>query len=222
MKSSDQVSLFPARPRQVFTLIELLIVIAIIAILAAMLLPALNKARESGKRASCASNVKQLCTMVFLYTGSNEDYLPVRDIWYQALLDNKKDVEKNLPKIFFCPAQQNPPLSYKTMHYGINENITSKELVPRRISQCKRPSQIIQLADGDGDGDGDYMINAAFWIIGSFHSGPTPIGYLDGHVFSQLRTLVSRMNAMPGTTSAVGSWTTELSRIWGKDKWFMK
>ena len=108
------------------------------------------------------------------------------------------------------------------MHYGINENITSKELVPHRISQCKRPSQIIQLADGDGDGNGDYMINAAYWIIGSFHSGPTPIGYLDGHVFSQLRTLVSRMNAMPGTMSAVGSWTTELSRIWGKDKWFME
>ena len=76
--------------------------------------------------------------------------------------------------------------------------------------------------DGDGDGDGDYVINAAYWIIGSFHSGPTPIGYLDGHVFSQLRTLVSRMNAMPGTMSAVGSWTTELSRIWGKDNWFMK
>lgn len=48
-----------------FTLVELLISIAIIAILCALLLPALNKAREAGKKASCASNVKQLSMTVY-------------------------------------------------------------------------------------------------------------------------------------------------------------
>ena len=60
-----------------FTLIELLIVIAIIAILASMLLPALNQARQRAHAISCTNNLKQISTGFQLYTGDNKDMLPI-------------------------------------------------------------------------------------------------------------------------------------------------
>ncbi len=59
-----------------FTLVELLVVISIIAALAALLLPALNKTKEQGRATLCRNNMRQISIGMMLYADDNEDYLP--------------------------------------------------------------------------------------------------------------------------------------------------
>ncbi len=84
------------RMRKKFTLIELLIVIAIIAILAAMLLPALSKAQAKSRAVKCISNLKQIGNAFMFYSGDHQDYLMIADIptddgtihsWVRILFD---------------------------------------------------------------------------------------------------------------------------------------
>ena len=68
-----------------FTLIELLVVVAIIAILAAILLPALTKAKEKARIVVCASNLKQIGLAMDLYTNDNNGVYPVHSTWSNLL-----------------------------------------------------------------------------------------------------------------------------------------
>src|ERR1035441_8135339 len=73
---SAKVSRPPDRPVIAFTLIELLVVIALIAILAALLLPALSRAREKANAAYCLNNLKQWGLATQLFASENDDLLP--------------------------------------------------------------------------------------------------------------------------------------------------
>ena len=86
--------------RRAFTLIELMVV------LAALLLPALGRAKESGKRAACSSNLRQLSIALSLYTTDNEGVFPPRtlvDAWPARLQDGYQNLD-----VLLCPTEGLP------------------------------------------------------------------------------------------------------------------
>jgi len=110
--------------RKAFTLIELLVVIAIIAILASILFPVFARAREQARKASCASNLKQIGLGVMMYTQDYDETYPVANMGYP----NSHIYEVLVPyikseQVWICPSAgviMNGSTKVASGGYGMN------------------------------------------------------------------------------------------------------
>ncbi len=200
---ATQVEVDMKRKREKFTLIELLVVIAIIAILASMLLPALNRAKQSAQIMSCLNNTKTIMYGMMLYADTYKTF-PFRDthgVWYlevakvikpglNANVNNTAGTKfyKEMP-YYRCPASKlsmDVNIYYQTIHYGKNDALGSAftaavNFWPIRPDQVKRPSVMVSVGDSDDDGYYGEIISAANYLPGNRHSGKTPMAFVDGH-----------------------------------------
>jgi hypothetical protein len=156
-----------------FTLIELLIVISIIAILAALLLPALNKARSAARRTDCTGNLKTLGSAILLYSQDNGDFCPSAFEWNHlgASAYGNSGFYKQLtaylggeagttfPNKFLCPVRTQldkdvkgyamPTMSTNVAGSSVALGGRMNKLSPAKITRIKNPSGIPAVVESD-------------------------------------------------------------------------
>jgi prepilin-type N-terminal cleavage/methylation domain-containing protein len=171
----------PSRDEAGFTLIELLVVIAVIALLIGILLPSLGKARETGRRTRCLSNVRQLALASGAYANDT-----TKGIFIPTLFDWEDNIGWYFPdyvsdvKVAICPSTRNQ----------VRHNLTLSEEAGEDVSQTYGRDFIRDTfwaaRDRDDDAGGHSYEVRAWFVAGKFLDGQVVWGYDRGTVGHQL------------------------------------
>lgn len=190
----------PIRQRRAFTLIELLVVIGIIALLIAILLPALQSARAQSKAVVCLSNVRQIATAAIMYANDNQVYVtyipanPARgivrqdrkELLYKYLRQGRSNSDNEGNQVWHCPGNERVDVETS---YGFNTRLNAVKL-----TKVRRWSETVALCDGGLKDDGTPSLSTHMWSPGT--PGTTSscrpnhlrhpkqsvsVGFVDGH-----------------------------------------
>ncbi|MBE6374859.1 MAG: prepilin-type N-terminal cleavage/methylation domain-containing protein [Lentisphaerae bacterium] len=226
-----------------FTLIELLVVIAIIAILAAILLPALNSARERGRTISCVNLMKETMRAYQFYTNDNDGWYMRAVVpyeggtkrWLQMMV-----ILNYLPKDqMMCPSvmvldttknwEQNCGIGLNILTFGLQDNLYKFWHTEQELTKYKESSRLIVMTDvppigANSTSSGFYFepgygsiehTPAATRPISVRHSNSANAVHLDQHVETLAHPQMREwVRYIPCTKSSAGEITVDKTGLW--------
>jgi len=184
--------------KRAFTLVELLVVIAIIGILAALLLPALSRAKAASKRTECVGNLKQVGLAIRLYAEDCSDLLPVLPdpnpypngvgAYYKQLVKSYLGLTgpaAPTEKVFICPSDQvfSAQLGHAFTSYTFNGYEVGPGAIDRitgqKLTSIKNPTHAVLVGEFPAFFGGSWHPA----VINSAYSGAKDVlSFVDGHV----------------------------------------
>jgi prepilin-type N-terminal cleavage/methylation domain-containing protein len=185
--------------KRAFTLLELLVVISIIGILAALLLPALTQAKEKGKRTSCLNNLRQVNLAIHLYADDWSDSLPVLPnpnpypngvgAYYKQLVKGYlglKGPASPSEKVFICPSdrtlwqqQGHAFTSYTFNGYEVGTNAIPR-ITGQRLSAIRSPVKAVLAGEWTAFFGGSWHPFRAY----DYPDAINVVAFVDGHANS--------------------------------------